>query len=266
MKCYLCKAPYYLSVCEQFQSKSPEQRYEIVKANRLCYGCFSSKHSIDVCNCKCKLCDCKHHDLLHRNSDSTTANINARTGENNKRKTVHFSAKVPSTNMPNTNSSSSNSVVANVCDLKLSVLLPTAIDKVNDKFGNSRSARILLDCASQITLVTESFVKSLKLPVVRCTSALTGIDNNEFELHYVCKLLLQSRYSDFQLSIEAVITNRLPYRVSNDCLPNVLANVNVNDELAEMKIGNGDVHILLGAEYYEQCLMSESTTVGQLYL
>lgn len=114
-----------------------------------------------------------------------------------------------------------------------------------------------------MTLVTESFVKLLKLPVLRRKSALSGIDNNEFELNYVCNLLLQFRYSEFQLSVEAGITNRLPYRVSNECLPNVMANVNVkvNDQLAEMKFGNGEVHVLLEAEYYEQCLINESTTV-----
>lgn len=86
LKYYLCKAPHYLPLCERFQSKTPEQRYEIVKANKLCYGCFSSKHSMDTCNHKCKICECKRHNLLNRHLDSANINVNARNCENDRMK------------------------------------------------------------------------------------------------------------------------------------------------------------------------------------
>lgn len=145
VKCHLCKAPHYINVCEMFMSKSPEQRYEIIKANKLCYGCFSSKHSANVCKHKCTVCARKHHDLLHRDSNYANENVNARTSENDRKKTVDANVNVASANVSHQNSSSSNSVVANIRDSKSSILLPTAVVKVNDKLGNVRNARVLMD-------------------------------------------------------------------------------------------------------------------------
>ncbi|KAL9695014.1 hypothetical protein quinque_014299 [Culex quinquefasciatus] len=58
------------------------------------------------------------------------------------------------------------------------VLLQTAIVKVLDFYGNHQWARVLLDPASQLNLITENIVQKLKLRRYKCHQAIGGVGNS----------------------------------------------------------------------------------------
>jgi hypothetical protein len=71
--CPMCNHPHSLYCCEVFKSKSPEERGEFVKRNRICFNCIKSKeHIARTCNssirCQNPGCSKFHHTLLHMTS------------------------------------------------------------------------------------------------------------------------------------------------------------------------------------------------------
>ena len=68
--CRLCQGNHQLEKCLQFETLDVDGRLEVLKTNRLCFGCFRStnpNHYSKVCGSKpkCELCGDKHQTLLH---------------------------------------------------------------------------------------------------------------------------------------------------------------------------------------------------------
>jgi len=64
--CVVCDNEHFLNQCSTFKEKKAQARFDIVKKNRLCLGCFSPEHSSAQCNSKYHcLCGKNHHALLH---------------------------------------------------------------------------------------------------------------------------------------------------------------------------------------------------------
>ena len=66
----MCNNIHPLYRCEFFKSKSPEERGEFVKRNKICFNCINSKEHISrACNssirCRSPRCGKPHHTLLH---------------------------------------------------------------------------------------------------------------------------------------------------------------------------------------------------------
>ena len=67
-KCFLCsKENHRLSECSLFANEPIENRWMIVKKQKLCFNCLKFGHASNVCkNIKCPFCGKSHHSLLHR--------------------------------------------------------------------------------------------------------------------------------------------------------------------------------------------------------
>jgi hypothetical protein len=96
-KCPLCSEAHHISKCCKYTEKSAEDRYALVKANRLCFNCLYPSHQIAACTsnvvCKVPGCKSKHHTSLHRQRPSSArgathdAQVNVLQG---KRSTIYF--------------------------------------------------------------------------------------------------------------------------------------------------------------------------------
>ena len=82
VKCTLCNNDHPLYLCACFKEKTPEQRMDLVRQNKLCFNCLSSKHlsSTFPSRKSCRDCGAKHHSLLHQNTPvgenaSTAGNV-----------------------------------------------------------------------------------------------------------------------------------------------------------------------------------------------
>ncbi|XP_017474322.1 PREDICTED: uncharacterized protein LOC108364948 [Rhagoletis zephyria] len=70
MSCVKCQQNHKLNVCKEFKALSVNNRWKLVKANRLCFGCLQRGHSLLECRSKKEwgLDDCNrnHNLLLHQ--------------------------------------------------------------------------------------------------------------------------------------------------------------------------------------------------------
>ena len=62
-------------MCRLQGSLSLDSRWEKVRANKLCYNCFSREHTVAQCYSRgrCKRYQARHYTLLHRDRDSSTS-------------------------------------------------------------------------------------------------------------------------------------------------------------------------------------------------
>lgn len=153
--CQVCKKqPGHLLVqCSQFKKNSPRERHQIIKDLNRCFLCFSEHLSSQCKSTKtCLECGKRHHSLLH------------------------FS----DTNRPHTEAEISTSAHVTVAAVKsshchTSILLSTAIVKVQNDNGDIITVRALLDSASQSSFITESCVKRLRLSREKSEITVQGL-------------------------------------------------------------------------------------------
>ena len=64
-----------LYLCTGFKKLTLEKKLNVVKRNKLCYNCLSSRHLSSTCKSKssCKECGAKHHTFLHNMSPTSDA-------------------------------------------------------------------------------------------------------------------------------------------------------------------------------------------------
>jgi len=150
LTCEVCKDSHPTSQCNTFKQLPNEEKYKIVKNNKLCINCLSNKHVIKDCHSHgCNICGKWHHTLLHRNKDLVHEHTN-------RNQTV----SQPHGNVQATYHSLKESPIA--C-----VLLATAQVKIKDCKGKEHICRALLDYGSQSNFITESTVRKLGLKQTR---------------------------------------------------------------------------------------------------
>ena len=70
-QCPVCKGSHLLTQCGQFKVMRPDQRLQLARGNRLCFGCLSRSHMLSTCNksrtCNVDGCSKKHSVWLHVN-------------------------------------------------------------------------------------------------------------------------------------------------------------------------------------------------------
>ncbi|XP_067619866.1 uncharacterized protein [Eurosta solidaginis] len=77
-KCLFCKDNHKLHQCQEFKDVDCEKRWEIVKANKLCFGCLYPGHSMYNCSrrrvCNISSCQKYHNKLLHNQTNQNATN------------------------------------------------------------------------------------------------------------------------------------------------------------------------------------------------
>lgn len=142
--CPMCEKPHRLYRCEVFKSKSPRERNEFVKANRLCFNCLSSTgHNSKNCKCltRCQASGCgkPHHSMLHFTNPSE--------GGTN-------SIKSPQSNSITTESTTT----VDTQDIMLQVLPVKVISE-----QTAITTYCLIDSGSDVTLIDPSLAKELNI-------------------------------------------------------------------------------------------------------
>ena len=67
VQCFLCTAQHLLFQCPEYESKTPQQRYQILRDNGRCINCLSMKHYVSNCTSvkRCSRCKEAHHTTIH---------------------------------------------------------------------------------------------------------------------------------------------------------------------------------------------------------
>ena len=241
--CPKCKENHALYSCEQFRRLNATDRKKFVQDVKLCFNCLRSGHMVKECSSQkgCKTCGKSHNSLLH--NDVNTASSSS---ENKSKPIISQSPQVTST-IDNSQ-----------------VLLQTALIKMLDNRGNPLQCRALLDCGSQINLITNSCRSKLGLKLERSEASFTvagaaqmtslGTSHIEFQTD-------KSIVKTIATVVRGKITLPLPavsFQKPSD-LPKVkLADPNFNQ--------SAEIDMLLGAELYESLRRGKTVEHAGLHL
>ena len=162
--CSLCKAKHAIYACPKFIEKSPNQRRDMANKERRCFNCLSLKHGAKTCSSKysCRLCQRKHHTLLHVDSDSSS----------NK---TDITTPIKTPQAEESRGNDINSLFASSHTNRLHVLLATARITVSASSGRSVHVRALLDQGSEMTFITEELAQCLRLKRIRMPTSVSAV-------------------------------------------------------------------------------------------
>ncbi|XP_068989249.1 uncharacterized protein [Neodiprion pinetum] len=208
--CACCKGNHYIAFCSTFRDKSLDQRREVVSAKKLCFNCLGPHQQKDCrSNKTCRVCNGRHHSLMHRNSSSISTAANSGTFQGQAAR-----AQPAVQNAPISNSASqvSNHSAQPTMIKRSPVLLATVqLIASNPEAGERIIARALLDQGSESSFVTESLAQQLRLRRHQATIPIIGVGAHQSAVtRGIAKLQLQSRaHTSFSCQVEALVLPRL---------------------------------------------------------
>lgn len=241
--CPLCKESHYFSICPQFVRGNPTERRALAKQHRRCFNCLSQNHSVNACKSKysCRICNRKHHTMLHVNSDSSAFCSTA-------------SAPSCQPSLPSESNSEVISLLASTSRLPR-VLLATALVVVRVESG---VVRALLDQGSEITIITESLAQLLQMKRVKMSVSISAVGCISADFYrYAAQISISPRDSFTPFSTTALILKNLTSYTPKD-----LSEVSrfphlVNLPLADPGTNNSDpISIIIGADLYSDVILN----------
>lgn len=244
VNCPDCLDSHALFKCPQFLKKSVTDRWNFVKAKKLCINCLRGNHFISKCliSKKCNICNSKHHTLLH----------------------LHEKESFNSVPVQSNNVTQDQSIVNSSCltttQNNCQTLLSTAMVLVKSNSGEFIFCRAMVDSGSQKSLISNSCVKKLGLPVKSTNHRISGINNivAETALSEV-DILLKSYYSNEVFDVNALIVNNVTAN-----LPNFVVRKSSWPHLEGLNLADPKfyvsrpVEILLGADLFPLIVLGQS--------
>lgn len=265
VSCSFCHEGHKLANCKKFSKQTIDERRNFVQTQHVCFNCLNSDHSVYQCKIatRCRLCQKKHHTLLHpknTNLSNETNKTNQSVGKSVVATVTASTSQTPPCDDDSSSTSDDPDIKSYYVDTPSQVLLATALVNVEpDKIPVV--LRSLLDQGSQASFVTESAVQMLGLKKVEETNYISGLGGDP---SLTCKskaavfLTIQSRLDpNFTISVKAYVLSKLTCflpRSEVRVLPVRLS----SSELADPSFGVPNrIDLLLGAEVYSQILLKD---------
>lgn len=154
--CNYCKKQHMIYHCPDFLKLNVSARLAAVSQAKLCKNCLRTGH--DSKNCKSGNCKERHNSLLHNTNTEVVLST-----------TISHSSQT---------------------------LLSTAQVTVVDNSGNQHSCRAVLDCGSQINLMSKAFCKQLNLLTNGANSTINGIGTTIQSIQGACDITIKSMYNN----------------------------------------------------------------------
>lgn len=236
-KCASCDGSHLLKNCSVFKELSVNERFDVVRKNRLCMACFSNKHWSNKCQESCSICKQRHHILLHREQ---------RTSQDN--------------------AASQSSAVLLGSRSTPAVLLGTAVVLVRGASGELQPVRALLDSGSQISAISRKVSDRLGLRRSQWTASVTGLSGHQVpEVAGTVQIHVQSRHEAAQLMLVKAwvlptITSDIPSQRLATGIKKSCSHLQLADPYFDTP---GPVELLLGADVFPQVWFGERKFIGR---
>lgn len=229
-KCTFCGETHSISHCKDFLQKSVSERMDIASSKQWCFNCLKASHHLKDCMSifSCQKCRRKHHTLLH--NDDTKP--------------------VQPTSALVTNGTS-------LAPANMTVLLATALIQLKSADGCFMTFRALLDTGSQNNFITEEAVKLLKLNPLKTSVHINGLGGALAAVkgHVFCTVGVNEKPSfDLDLHVIQTICGDQPIAKLNKTGWTHIKDLDLADPGFDIP---GPVDVLLGADVFAECLLSE---------
>lgn len=245
-KCDFCGKDHKNFLCDVFKSLSLPQRVEKVRSLGMCFNCLRKGHHLKDCTSDktCQDCHKRHHTQLHDEARASRPR----------------QAETPKSSVPAVQAKSScipveeTSPVTTTCSIgeaptRKSVLLLTAVVNLIDQRGKPHSCRVLLDCGSQVNIITKKMADTVGAQLLPTNVTISGVNNRTTNSMERTIVQLQSRYTSYRAKVECIVmpsvTGLIPsskFDVTTWCIPPgfQLADPDFNEpQDIDMLIGNG---------------------------
>lgn len=239
--CLLCKGNHKIGKCENFTKLSQAERFQAIKSSNSCINCLDASHTVQSCwsNQTCRVCQKKHHTLLHRYDGNNNAN---------------------STPPPLVNQNFHISTHE-----ETGTLLGTAQLRAVNPHGLSIIIRALIDPCSEDSYILSSTAQTLNLRKYHAPSTIgvMGEDKSTECTHRV-NLTVKSTDDNFEFKLSAGVVDKLTSNLPSVYLPTEAFGYFNDLLLADSKFNEpGCVHMLLGVEFHTKIRLDKSYSLGQ---
>ncbi|XP_037811070.1 uncharacterized protein LOC119603189 [Lucilia sericata] len=248
--CTFCDSKdHFITKCSLFGNLSPSLRFKEAKRLRLCLNCLKKGHMLNSCiSGNCQQCSLKHHTMLHIEkvkTDEPTKSSADQTAPTTSQAVLISSGPPHFTKTPSSN-----------------VLLATAIVMVKNQFGFFVPCRIILDSASQLSLITRRFVNQLCLKCNRIQASISGIGDGGYTIDKSVDIVIKSLHGDYSTTLTAMVVPSITDYQPDFNRNRPEWNIPKNIELADPSFDKcGRIDGLIGAE-----LFFDLMSVGQVKL
>lgn len=242
--CVLCSAKHFLNQCPQYTSQTTQQRHALITKHGLCYNCLG-KHRVSECRStrRCMKCGKKHHTTIHKKNPSTTEN-SSKKNQNASTDTKPSPSQVLHTSIH----PGQNSVTC--------ILLVTARVLLVNENGRILKIRALIDQGSEVTLISERAVQTLRLPRSQTFIPLIGVgEQTSNRTRGITSFKIMSLYNSEEFQISAHILKKLTSFIpSAEIIGRSWSHLE-GLSLADPQFGSpSSIDLLIGADLYPQII------------
>lgn len=196
--CELCNGQHPNYKCTEFRNMTVAQRNTKAREANVCFNCLRKGHRSNACLSErsCLKCSFKHHTLLHPDSPNFPP------------QTSVITTNTPD-EIPPESTSSSNALISHVSRCRTfppvkEVLLLTARVNLVDNNGRPHSCRALLDCASQVCLISQDMANKLGIETWSANTEVFGVTGRQSTSKGMV-VTVKSNYGEYQINIPCLI-------------------------------------------------------------
>ncbi|KAL0822345.1 hypothetical protein ABMA28_004442 [Loxostege sticticalis] len=290
--CVYCNKPEHTQLynCPQFKSLgTPQMKFDVIKSKRGCVNCLGMSHTVSNCNSSsvCKICEKRHHTLLHFEKGNTLARAHTaqicrcqssappRSSNERVAAAVSSTPGIEESNPRSVHNTSNNTSPNNNASLSLcsklkpnaNVLLSTA-----QVYATSRNAknnkiniRSLIDNGSQNNLISVDCCRKLNLTINTLNdSYVSGVGSSSRPIHGYVNVEIQSRvYPNNKYNIQALVVDTI-----TDQLPTHFIEKHNMTHLDGLPLADptwnipGNIDLLLGAQLFPYIYLGNRVESG----
>jgi hypothetical protein len=266
LPCVVCNQhAHKMFTCPVFQSKTPQDRYQIVKLHNHCVSCLGP-HNIKNCKSQstCKVCHMRHNTLLHFHTnkvDYPSNNSNVSVGSSKQPSTTTFKDNPPKSESSVTLATQNQSISHSN---NVTVLLGTVMIQIRSSDGTSHVFRALLDSGSMCNLITEHAANLLNIRRQKSDIQLSGIEHhvtqNKGQICVTLETLSGKKVAEQQ---PMVILNKITVDIPRVPLSPDILKYTQSYNLADPSFHiPGRIDIVLGASLFPQLFTNEQFSLG----
>lgn len=247
--CSFCKKNHYNNQCEIFFKLPVASRFAEVKRLNLCSNCLRKGHGNKHCNASvCKICNKKHHTLLHRDAD---AQVDLDLIKNQSVRESNTQANHTDETDIGQRTYSGSIVTQHAMKQEYDqILLSTAIIYIIDNCGKPVQCRALLDGGSQSSFMTLDLYKKLKLKGYKINMPITGINQACTKVNIRTQATIKSIQNNYSDSISFLVIEKITGNLPQISFPADAINI-PNVVLADPSFSRASpIDVLLGVEVF----------------
>ncbi|XP_055589397.1 uncharacterized protein LOC129741675 [Uranotaenia lowii] len=240
--CVCCSENHPLFTCSSFEKLSVGERESVLRQHNLCRNCFRRGHQARDCKSKfsCRRCKGRHHTLVcykaAENSKSTPSDGNTPKRNGN----------------PNPQAGTSNATISsNIGRSARKVLLATAVVLLEDDYGNSVSARALLDSGSECNIISSHFSQLLRFKRNRADVQISGIGQFPTNTKEKVRAMVRSKNSNYAQIMDFYVLPKVTEDLPTSSFSETVWNLPKGITLADPEFfRTHPIDVLLGGEFF----------------